>query len=428
MAESNDNYTLDIIDVKAGNQITFKLNIDEKCGVEVLSGKALLNANVLEMKKEYYFYDESFFIVALDDIKIKLISKKIIYYIDKSILKYIDEHTNVLKHEYFRKPIKQIIVVTGPPCTGKTTLCKWLLNLSLAGSKNTKYNKKFYYVNFDIAQAPLGIPGCVSINRITTPILDNFEQNDPLIYYFGQINLDREEERFDLLYSYVENIINAIKECIKNTECYYVVIDLSSFLNKDNDRCLDNDKYFYSIFKLINEQLDITSCMIVGDNILADDIISEYPSVKPVVLAPPNGVRKTEKYKKLLYNNMKRYFYGFPNKEMKWFDVHCPHSDFELYSFGSINLGNRLRNFVDTDAKAKDLTQVDTNLKNISNSLIAILNKTSDKSVQWKENVICFVFLKNIEEGTKDVTLLSPIEKLPINHVKIIGYIQYKYP
>ena len=76
------------------------------------------------------------------------------------------------------------MIVVGPTDSGKSTLCKMLL------SWTAKLGWKPTYVDLDIGQGSITIPGCISATPIEKPIdiVDGIPLEMPLVYFYGHPN------------------------------------------------------------------------------------------------------------------------------------------------------------------------------------------------------------------------------------------------
>jgi len=73
------------------------------------------------------------------------------------------------------------VIVVGPTDSGKSTLCKMLLSWA------AKLGWKPTYVDLDIGQGSITIPGCISATPIEKPIdiVDGIPLEMPLVYFYG---------------------------------------------------------------------------------------------------------------------------------------------------------------------------------------------------------------------------------------------------
>lgn len=73
------------------------------------------------------------------------------------------------------------MIIVGPSDSGKSTLCKMLLSWA------AKQGWKPTYVDLDIGQGSITIPGCISATPIEKPIdiVDGIPLEMPLAYFYG---------------------------------------------------------------------------------------------------------------------------------------------------------------------------------------------------------------------------------------------------
>lgn len=74
------------------------------------------------------------------------------------------------------------VIVVGPTDSGKSSLSKMLLSWA------AKQGWKPTYVDLDIGQGSITIPGCIGATPIEMPIdpVEGIPLDMPLVYFFGQ--------------------------------------------------------------------------------------------------------------------------------------------------------------------------------------------------------------------------------------------------
>eukprot|EP00878_Enallax_costatus_P020432 GHUV01021603.1.p1 GENE.GHUV01021603.1~~GHUV01021603.1.p1 ORF type:complete len:399 (+),score=77.73 GHUV01021603.1:540-1736(+) len=75
------------------------------------------------------------------------------------------------------------VLIAGPTDSGKSTICKMLLNWGVRGGYQPTY------VDLDIGQGSITVPGCLAATPIEAPITveDGYPTAAPLVYYFGHV-------------------------------------------------------------------------------------------------------------------------------------------------------------------------------------------------------------------------------------------------
>lgn len=242
--------------------------------LKVEEGNLYLNGFLLEINKDYQFdvlpislfTDE---IEAKVHIKIPIQKNNRIQFIIRSNTFFTDIKNNM---SLSTTPNRNIIVV-GDVSSGKTSICKWLINTLIA--HNDK--KEALYVNLDPRQ-PLYTPSkCISALPLRDFIVNGtFPQSSPLVYYYGDVEIT--EEYVEYYLKLLEELALYSKERLKHFKdsSTGLVIDFPSVTSEHHVRVLSRTV----------REFDITDFIVVGDERLSTNINKTFPK-KRIFSTPP---------------------------------------------------------------------------------------------------------------------------------------------
>jgi polyribonucleotide 5'-hydroxyl-kinase len=94
-------------------------------------------------------------------------------------------------------------MVCGPVDTGKSSLCKVLLNYA------TRLKRSALFVDLDVGQGEVSIPGTMSLAALTTPIdvEEGFNLISPLVFFYGHTSPDKNISHYKIIVDQISNII-----------------------------------------------------------------------------------------------------------------------------------------------------------------------------------------------------------------------------
>ncbi|WIA39224.1 hypothetical protein OEZ86_005348 [Tetradesmus obliquus] len=87
------------------------------------------------------------------------------------------------------------VVVAGPTDSGKSSMCRMLLNWAVRAQHQPTY------VDLDIGQGSITVPGCLAATPVEAPITieEGYPTQAPLVYFFGHTSPDKQEELYRYL-------------------------------------------------------------------------------------------------------------------------------------------------------------------------------------------------------------------------------------
>jgi polyribonucleotide 5'-hydroxyl-kinase len=95
------------------------------------------------------------------------------------------------------------VMVCGPVDTGKSSLCRILLNYA------TRLKRSVLFVDLDVGQGEISIPGTMSLAALSTPIdvEEGFNLISPLVFFYGHTSPDKNVSHYKIIVDHITNII-----------------------------------------------------------------------------------------------------------------------------------------------------------------------------------------------------------------------------
>ena len=297
---------------------------------------------------------------------------------------------------------KPAIAVIGPPSTGKTTICKYIINSAMATVNDTHNPHPLFYCNMDPGQSVFAPYGTIGALPLTQPIDNNgWPDDNPLVYFFGhtEINEDNKSRYIDLA-TELSVHVKRRREAFLGSELG-VVLDLPA---PSSNSVLD-------VISTIITQFGVTHIYCIADDRLVKMFQTSFPSAQVFKLPALGAAVVEEKNVKLMKRNLqtKRYFEGDETNELISMTYKfAKREDFKIYT-----INNRRNSIV------KPTEQM-------LNSLVAIVPKPSVESELWKQNAIGFFVVTVISsEEDGEIEVLKPKQDFPPECIFVIGSVKF---
>ncbi|KAL6888901.1 hypothetical protein ACP4OV_009927 [Aristida adscensionis] len=212
------------------------------------------------------------------------------------------------------------VIVVGPTDSGKSTLCKMLL------SWGAKLGWKPTYVDLDIGQGSITIPGCISATPIEKPIdiVDGIPLEMPLVYFYGHPSPSINADVYKVLMKELAKTLE--KQFAGNAESRAagMIINTMGWV----------EGLGYELLLNAIETFKANVVLVLGQEKLCKmlkDAVQSKPNIDVVKLHKSEGVvlRNSKYRQKTRSFRIKEYFYGIAN------DL-APHSNIVNFSDVSV--------------------------------------------------------------------------------------------
>lgn len=141
-----------------------------------------------------------------------------------------------------RKKKGPTVLLVGPVDVGKSTLCKILLNYAVNSDRSP------VYVDLDVGQGSIGIPGVIGCNIIEKPcdIETDFSDLAPLCLHFGDKSLDANINLYKILVTELATLVSKKQKEDQLVKASGVIINTGDYSINDSTVCFIN---FFFLFK-----------------------------------------------------------------------------------------------------------------------------------------------------------------------------------
>ncbi|KAM1009580.1 hypothetical protein FF1_044998 [Malus domestica] len=334
-------------------------------------------------------------------------------------ISYVNVHAVLEERRHRAKPLPPDdpnsqgprVIVVGPTDSGKSTLSKMLL--SWAAKKGWKPT----FVDLDIGQGAITIPGCIAATPIEMPIdpVEGIPLDIPLVYFYGHTTPSNNVDLYKVLVKELAQVVerqlsgNAESRAsgmVINTmgwiegQGYELLLHAIDTFNANVVLVLGQAPMTVRIF-LLNSQEKLWS--------MIRNVLKNKPGVDVVKLQKSGGVvsRNAKFRQKSRSHRIREYFYGLAN------DL-SPHSNIANFSeFSVFRIGggpqaprSALPIGAEPAADPTRLAPVNINRDLLHTVLAVSFAKEPDQIIS--SNVAGFVFVTDVDIQRKTITYLAP--------------------
>jgi len=331
---------------------------------------------------------------------------------------YLEKLRDELKRKGERGPN---VLLCGPVDVGKSTLCKILLNYAVGCGRTP------VYVDLDVGQGNIGIPGTIGCNIIEKPcdIETGFSDQAPLLLHYGDKSLDSNVNLFKMLVGHLAEIITMKMDedpIVRESGC---IINTGGWITGGGLRLL----------LFIAQKLEANIVLALDQEKLYNELVRDLPpkSTIKVLFTPKSGgvVSKAAEHRRESRDKrIREYFYGSKMKETgsqlypHSFDI--AFSLFKIYQIGAPEVPNScLPLGMRKDDHHTQVVKIEPSMS-ILNHILSLAS-TNEPSEIIRSCVRGFVCVTNVDTDRQMITVISPQprDKLPSNPVFILSKIQY---
>ncbi|KAI8372301.1 Pre-mRNA cleavage complex II protein Clp1-domain-containing protein [Choanephora cucurbitarum] len=313
------------------------------------------------------------------------------------------------------------VLVVGPHDVGKTSLCKILVSYAL------RQGGVPIYVSLDTTEGSITMPGAVtatSINNIidveegfgssATTAASMGSSTMPLAYYYGFEHPDENVKLYKMVTSQLSEAIKQRMTIDEECRTSGFIVDTAGLI----------DQVGYDIIQHVIEDFEINVLVVLGHERLYSDMskILQGKPVAVVKLAKSGGVVERDRQFKTRLQRAKihEYFYGTPKCELSPYSMLVNYDDIKIWRVGDVIApSSALPLGMDSSSDETQVVRVD-NYDMCLHSILAMLNAGQDEHENklLGSNVAGFVYVSDVDEEKRKVTILSPSPgRLPKKHL-----------
>ncbi|KAM1009581.1 hypothetical protein FF1_044998 [Malus domestica] len=321
-------------------------------------------------------------------------------------ISYVNVHAVLEERRHRAKPLPPDdpnsqgprVIVVGPTDSGKSTLSKMLL--SWAAKKGWKPT----FVDLDIGQGAITIPGCIAATPIEMPIdpVEGIPLDIPLVYFYGHTTPSNNVDLYKVLVKELAQVVERQLSGNAESRASGMVINTMGWIEGQG----------YELLLHAIDTFNANVVLVLGQEKLWSmirNVLKNKPGVDVVKLQKSGGVvsRNAKFRQKSRSHRIREYFYGLAN------DL-SPHSNIANFSeFSVFRIGggpqaprSALPIGAEPAADPTRLAPVNINRDLLHTVLAVSFAKEPDQIIS--SNVAGFVFVTDVDIQRKTITYLAP--------------------
>ncbi|KAJ8459832.1 hypothetical protein OPV22_032758 [Ensete ventricosum] len=303
------------------------------------------------------------------------------------------------------------VIVVGPTDSGKSSLCKMLLSWAC------KLGWKPTYVDLDIGQGSITIPGCIAATPVEMPIdvMEGIPLEMPIVYFYGHTTPSANGDLYKVLVKELAGTLERQFSGNVEARAAGMVINTMGWVEGLG-------------YELLLHAIDTFKCdvvLVLGQEKLCSmlkDVLKSKPNVDVVKLHKSGGVvlRNQRVRQKTRSLRIREYFYGLAN------DL-SPHSnivnftDISVYRIGGGPQAPRSALPIGAEPVADPTRVVAVNVNRDLLHLILAVSYAKEPDQIISSNVAGFIYVTDIDIQRKKITYIAPCPGELPSKILIVG-------
>ncbi|KAJ8774949.1 hypothetical protein K2173_019953 [Erythroxylum novogranatense] len=290
------------------------------------------------------------------------------------------------------------VIVVGPTDSGKSTLSKMLLSWA------AKQGWKPTFVDLDIGQGAITIPGCIAATPIELPIdpVEGISLEMPLVYFYGHTTPSQNVELYKVLVKELAEILQRQFTGNAESRASGMVINTMGWI----------EGVGYELLLHAIDTFNANVVLVLGQEKLFSmlkDVLKSKPNVDVVKLQRSGGVvsRSAKVRQKSRSYRIREYFYGIVNDLSPHSNI-ANFSDLFIYRIGGGPQAPRSALPIGADPIANPLRVTPVNIDRDLLHVVLAVSYAQEPDQIVSSNVAGFIYITDIDLQRKKITYLSP--------------------
>ncbi|PKA47635.1 Protein CLP1 like [Apostasia shenzhenica] len=308
------------------------------------------------------------------------------------------------------------VIVVGPTDSGKSSLCRMLLNWACKRSWIPTF------VDLDVGQGSTTIPGCIAASPVELP-LDAFggmPTEMPAVYFYGHTRASANVELYKVLMKELAQTLERRFSCLSDHKAAGMVINTMGWV----------EGLGYELLLQAINTFNADVVLVLGQeklfSMLKKDVLKSKPTIDIVKLHKSEGVvPRNQKVRQQSQNcKIKEYFYGFIND----LSPYTLRENFGNISVFRIGVGNQLPVSIDPIGAEPVSDPTRATAININGDFlhaVLAISYADDPDQILSCNIAGFLYVSEIDFESEKITFLAPCPGELPSRILIIGTLKW---
>ncbi|KAK4736783.1 hypothetical protein R3W88_000480 [Solanum pinnatisectum] len=290
------------------------------------------------------------------------------------------------------------VIVVGPTDSGKSTLSRMLLSWA------AKQGWKPTFVDLDIGQGSITIPGCVAATPIELPIdpVEGIPLEMPMVYFFGHVTPSANIDHYKVLVKELARTLETQFSGNAESRASGMVINTMGWI----------EGVGYELLLHAIDTFNATVILVLGQEKLCSmlkDVLKNRPNVDVVKLQKSGGVvsRNAKVRQKARSYRIREYFYG-PSNDLSPHSNVVNFSDLFIYRIGGGPQAPRSALPIGAEPAADPTRLVPVSISRDLLHLVLAVSYAKEQDQIISSNVAGFIYVTDIDLHRKKITYLAP--------------------
>ncbi|XP_019149829.1 PREDICTED: protein CLP1 homolog [Ipomoea nil] len=290
------------------------------------------------------------------------------------------------------------VIVVGPTDSGKSTLSRMLLSWA------AKLGWKPTFVDLDIGQGSITLPGCIAATPIELPIdpVEGIPLEMPLVYFFGHVTPSANVDLYKVLVKELAQTLEKQFSGNAESRAAGMVINTMGWI----------EGVGYELLLHAIDTFNATVVLVLGQEKLWSMLnyaLKSKPNVDVVKLQKSGGVvsRNAKVRQKSRGYRIREYFYG-PSNDLSPHSNIANFSDLSIFRIGGGPQAPRSALPIGAEPAADPARLVPVNINRDLLHLVLAVSYAKEPDQIISSNVAGFIYITDIDIQRKKITYLAP--------------------